>query len=240
MVRVDCSISANDILVNEVITLRATQSPAGLPIRFAFNHGDGTIDRTSVSQAYYRAPGTYNVTLLWQYAGGKGSEDCGTVKVRPIAQPTPTPTPWQVQIGCTISPQRTVQVNEVLTFTAFQSRSDLDIRYVFDHGDGTLDETSQSYAYYQAPGFYDVRLRWSYGNQSGTTFCGTVTVEPAFNSADFVGLTLGEAESVAAAQGLTSRVVRIDDEWLPVTSDYSLDRVNFELDNQYVTKAYLG
>lgn len=243
-VSISCTISDTDILVNEIITLTAVQNPANAAVRYAFNHGDGTIDNTSVSRAYYEAPGSYRVTLLWQYNGGKGSTRCGTVHVRAhggsTPTPTPTPTPAVVQIGCSISPRRTVQVNEVLTFTAFQSPAHVPVSYVFDHGDGTLDETAQSFAYYAAPGFYDVRLNWAYGNQSGTTFCGTVTVEPVFSAADYLGRTPESAEALATQRGLTLRIVRIDDQFFPGTMDYRLDRVNIEVDANKVTKAYLG
>jgi len=133
-----------------------------------------------------------------------------------------------------------VQVNETLTFTAFQTPANISVSYVFDHGDGTLDETSESHAYYAASGFYDVRLNWTHGNQSGTTFCGTVTVEPNFRAGDYLGRTPESAEASATSRGLTSRIVRIDDQVFPGTSDYRLDRVNIEIDANKVTSAYLG
>ncbi len=241
-VRIGCTISDTDIVVNEVITLRALQNPTNVPVTFAFSHGDGTIDNTSVSRAYYRQPGTYSVKLLWQYSGAKGTTSCGTVRVRPVggATPTPTPTPATLQIGCSISPQRTVKVNETLTFTAFQSPAHVPVTFVFDHGDGTLDQRKVSHAYYAAPGFYEVRLRWSTSSQSGTTYCGMVTVEPNFTASDYYGRTRASAESLAISRGLTPRVTRIDDEFFPGTMDYRLDRVNFEIDNGVVTKASLG
>lgn len=218
------------------------QIPANASVRYAFSHGDGTIDNTSVSRAFYEEPGSYAVTLLWQYNGGKGSKPCGTVTVRPFNAPTPTvtPTPATVQIGCSISPRRPVVVNETLTFTAFQSPANVPVTFVFDHGDGTLDETSQSQAYYAAPGFYQVRLNWAHGGQSGTTFCGTVTVEPNFSASDYLGLTPESAEALATSRGLTTRIVRVDDQVFPGTTDYRLDRLNIEVDANKVTKAYLG
>lgn len=241
-VLIDCTISDSDIEVNEIITLTAVQTPADAPVRYAFSHGDGTIDNTSVSRAFYEAPGSYTVTLLWQYNGGKGSKSCGTVHVRPVNAPTPTvtPTPDAVQIGCSISPRRPVEVNETLTFRAFQSPANVPVTYVFDHGDGTLDETSQSLAYYAAPGFYQVRLNWAHDGQSGTTFCGTVTVEPNFSASDYLGRTPESADALAISRGLTTRIVRIDDQVFPGTEDYRLDRVNIEVDANIVTEAYLG
>jgi hypothetical protein len=240
VVQIDCTISDTDIVVNEMIVLSAVQDPVNIPVRYAFVHGDGTIDNTAESHAYYADPGYYDVMLLWQYRGAKGSTNCGRVTVRPITGPTPTPTPAVVQIGCTISPQRTVQVNETLTFTAFQDPTNFAVTYVFDHGDGTLDETSQSLAYYAAPGFYQVVLRWAHSGGSGTTYCGTVTVEPNFNAADYLGRTPGSAEALATSRGLVLRVVRIDDQVFPGTDDYRLDRVNIEVDANHVTEVYLG
>ncbi len=243
-VQISCTISDTSIEVDEIITLRAIQDPLNIAVQFAFSHGDGTIDNTAESRAYYRQPGTYAVKLLWQYSGAKGTTACGTVTVQPVGGPTPTPTPTPtpaaLQIGCSISPQRTVKVNEALTFTAFQNPSYASVTFVFDHGDGTLDQRAVSNAYYAAPGFYEVRLRWSSGGQSGTTFCGTVTVEPNFVASDYLGRTQASAQSLAISRGLTTRVVRIDDQSFPGTTDYRLDRVNFEIDNNVVTKASLG
>ncbi len=59
-VLIDCTISDSDIEVNEIITLTAVQTPADAPVRYAFSHGDGTIDNTSVSRAFYEAPGSYH------------------------------------------------------------------------------------------------------------------------------------------------------------------------------------
>lgn len=240
-VHIDCSISDTTIVVGEVITLKAIQDPFNLEVRYAFSHGDGTIDHTAESYAYYREPGSYTVKLIWQHSGTKGTIVCGTVTVtgNPVT-PTPTPTPPTVQIGCTISPSRTVKVNETLVFEAFQDPQNVPVAYVFDHGDGTLDPTNKSHAYYAAPGFYEVRLQWAHSGTSGTTFCGTVTVEPAFNSADYVGRSQASATTLATSLGLVVRVTRIDDEYFPGTDDYRLDRVNFEIDNGVVTKATLG
>ena len=75
--------------VGEVITLTATQNPAGVPVRYAFDHGDGTIDPNPVSSAYYANPGNYAVTLRWELNGNRGSMPCGTVTV--IAAPAAAP-----------------------------------------------------------------------------------------------------------------------------------------------------
>lgn len=95
---------------------------------------------------------------------------------RTVAGPTicidPAPSPT---ITCTISKTQ-VAVNETLVFTAIQTGPQIAVEFVFDHGDGTLDPTNQSNAYYAAPGTYQVRLKWSHLGGSGIEDCGTVTV----------------------------------------------------------------
>lgn len=72
-------------------------------------------------------------------------------------------------------------VDEILTFTALQSPINIAVDYIFDHGDGTLDPGAVSSAFYEAPGSYNVVLRWSHAGGSGTTFCGVVTVVGVVN-----------------------------------------------------------
>jgi len=147
-----------------------------------------------------------------------------------------------VQIGCTISKHHVV-VDETLVFTAFQKPEGVPVAFAFNHGDGTIDRTNESHAYYAEAGRYDVNLLWQHAGGKGSTQCGTVTVsgaDPIFNEADYLGHSRGWAEAVAYNAGFQSRVVRIDDEWLIVTTDYWPDRVNFEIDNNIVTKATLG
>lgn len=240
IVEVSCTISKNVIAVGEIISLQAYQDPVNVPIKFAFGHGDGTIDETSNSYAYYEAPGRYEVILYWRQGNAQGSLLCGTVRVTGNG-PAPTPTPAPVvEIGCTISPDRAVVVGESLTFTAFQNPANVPISYVFDHGDGTLDPTAQSFAYYAAPGYYDVRLRWAHSGTNGSILCGTVTVGPNFNAGDYLGKTKAQADAVAASNNLVTRVVRIDNQYFPGTTDARFDRVNLEIDNGVVTKAYIG
>jgi hypothetical protein len=241
-VRVGCTISDRDIEVNEIITLTAFQDPVDVPVIFAFDHGDGTIDRTSQSRAYYREPGNYEVTLQWQHFRSKGSTYCGNVRVRPIGTsptPTPTPPPVSVYIRCSISDQDIV-VNEIITLQAFKEPASAAVAFVFEHGDGTLDPTDRSRAYYGAPGYYQVRLRWAHEGRSGTIDCGTVTVTPNFAPADYIGRSAASAEAFAASRGLVFRIVRIDGEYFPITQDHRLDRVNVEINNGTVAAAYLG
>jgi len=80
-VRISCDISKRDIAVGEIITLTAQQNPDTVPITFAFDHGDGTVDQTSQSSAFYREPGTYEVRLLWRTTSNSGSITCGSVVV---------------------------------------------------------------------------------------------------------------------------------------------------------------
>ena len=237
---VGCTISDRSIVVDEVIVFKAWQDPANIPLVFAFEHGDGTIDQTSESYAYYEAPGRYDVVMNWYYGMQRGRVFCGTVTVSGSGGPTPTPTvPPTVQIGCTVS-NRDIVVGQVITLQATQNPVNVPVAYVFDHGDGTLDPTAQSQAYYRAPGIYQVNLQWAHSGQSGVVGCGTVNVSPNVNLGAYIGKTQAQAEALAQSQGLTLRVVRIDDQVFPGTTDYRLDRVNIEIDNTLVTKAQLG
>lgn len=92
VIEVGCDVSKRSVQVGEILTLSASQSPAGPPVRYAFDHGDGTVDRRAVSQAYYQRPGTYAVTLFWEIGGSRGSIACGTVSVQAAAAaPAPAP-----------------------------------------------------------------------------------------------------------------------------------------------------
>jgi hypothetical protein len=186
------------VVVGEILTFSAVQDPLNVPVQFVFDHGDGTLDPGPVSNAFYQAPGIYDVVLRWAYQGRNGAILCGSVTVvgggtptptpTPLAgtptptptvgtaTPTPTPTGQPLSIGCRIEPQRTMFVGEQLTFTALQTPTNLPVQFVFDHGDGTLDPRPVAYAFYQAPGSYNVTLRWSYDGRSGSVFCGTVDV----------------------------------------------------------------
>lgn len=78
---INCSLSKTSAAVGEVLTFTATQTGSRVPVDFAFAHGDGTIDRQRVSQAYYASPGTYAVSLTWSWANGGSTIRCGTVTV---------------------------------------------------------------------------------------------------------------------------------------------------------------
>jgi len=148
-------------------------------VQYVFNHGDGTLDPSPVSRAYYAAPGSYVVKLKWSYQGQTGTVICGTVIVTsgPTPTPTATPTPTPLAVSCAIAPQRPVVVREILTFTATHTPNTVPIQFVFDHGDGTLDPRQVSHAFYEAAGTYEVRLNWAAtAGRSGSILCGTVTV----------------------------------------------------------------
>ena len=56
---------------------------------------------------------------------------------------------------------------------------------------------------------------------------------------------MSEEEAIQTIEGisseqLTARVVRRDAENFAVTLDYRLDRINLEIDNGIVTKAFIG
>lgn len=62
-------------------------------------------------------------------------------------------------------------------------------------------------------------------------------------AAEVIGMTEEDAiqtiEGISSEQ-LTARVVRRDDESYAVTEDYSLSRINLEIDNGIVTKTFIG
>ena len=63
---------------------------------------------------------------------------------------------------------------------------------------------------------------------------------PAHAFGRYLGLTLGEAEDLARRENRSTRVVRIDGEWMPMTMDYRLDRLNFSIDGGVVTDVSAG
>lgn len=165
----------------------------------------------------------------------------------PEPEPTPEPTdvPVSVTFDCTISPAGPVKVGDVLTFSAWAEPSYTRATISFDHGDGTIDPRSPATAFYEETGFYDVTMSWAAGGFSGTVDCGTVTVvadiaPDGFDPNDYIGLSLGAARIEADSNGLTARVVRVDDISYIVTFDSNPSRVNFEIDNGIVTKAVIG
>lgn len=81
-VTVGCAITpTGPVAVRAPLVFQATASPATVPVQFSFAHGDGTIDPASRSDAYYAAPGQYQVTLAWVSGPDRGVVDCGTVTV---------------------------------------------------------------------------------------------------------------------------------------------------------------
>ncbi len=67
-----------------------------------------------------------------------------------------------------------------------------------------------------------------------------ILVTPDLSTADFLGLTIGEAQELAEADTLDWRVTRDGDEFFAVTEDYRPDRLNFELDEGVITRVTLG
>ena len=55
-----------------------------------------------------------------------------------------------------------------------------------------------------------------------------------------VGLTKEEAEAAAADAGYTVRVTIEDGQMFPMTMDYRTDRINIEVENGVVTRAFVG
>jgi len=63
---------------------------------------------------------------------------------------------------------------------------------------------------------------------------------PAFGFERYIGLTLEAAQNLARKERRSSRVVRIDGEWMPVTMDYRPDRLNFSISGGIVTDVSTG
>jgi major membrane immunogen (membrane-anchored lipoprotein) len=55
-----------------------------------------------------------------------------------------------------------------------------------------------------------------------------------------VGLTKAQAEEAAEAAGYTVRVTMEDGQMFPMTMDYRTDRINIEVENGVVTRAFVG
>ena len=60
------------------------------------------------------------------------------------------------------------------------------------------------------------------------------------NANDFIGLPVDVATAIAEQNGITTRIVRIDDDFFPVTEDFIPDRVSLEVDDGIVTAVSLG
>ena len=86
---------------------------------------------------------------------------------------------------------------------------------------------------------------------SSTAASPSVTLPPPTQSLDadpdqdvvndaLVGLTKEEAEAAAADAGYTVRVTIEDGQMFPMTMDYRTDRINIEVENGVVTRAFVG
>ncbi len=67
-----------------------------------------------------------------------------------------------------------------------------------------------------------------------------IAVTPDLTTADFVGLTVGEAQEIAEMNIIDWRVTREDGEFFAVTEDYRPDRLNFEVDDGLISRVTLG
>ncbi|HEX8182244.1 MAG TPA: hypothetical protein VF575_01425 [Candidatus Saccharimonadales bacterium] len=76
----------------------------------------------------------------------------------------------------------------------------------------------------------------AHNQQAGTSrdTSGTTTADA------YVGLTEKEAVARAEKDNVTYRIVRRDSESFTSTMDYSADRMNFEIDDGRITKAFAG
>ena len=58
--------------------------------------------------------------------------------------------------------------------------------------------------------------------------------------ADFVGLSLEDAEALVKKRGLSFRIVAKDGKLFPATTDYRADRLSFSVENNLITKVTRG
>jgi hypothetical protein len=231
--QISCSISKDRVAVGETTTFSAVQVPDSIPISWAFDHGDGTIDPRNPSEAFYTAPGTYTVTVIADLGPVQRTEPCGTVTVLPGE--------WGAR--CSIS-DTLLQVGETTTLSASSTPEGLDVSYTFFHGDGFSETANPSFATYAGPGSYTVTLEATYLGSTIEIVCGTVTVDSPVQqictSDGYNGLTEAAAGALATSRGCAWRVVVRDGNPLQVTTDFRQDRVNFDVDNGIVTRTTVG
>ncbi len=235
--QIQCSISDTELMVGEQTEYSAQHVPDSISVSYAFDHGDGTIDRRNPSVAFYNSPGSYDVYVLATVEGDERRQLCGTVIVTSGGPDT-------VLIFCEISSTR-ISVGGQTVFTGSSQPGELPIRYVFDHGDGFREEANPSFATYGSPGTYNVTLEATYLGSTTILSCGNVTVDPVTgpvgcSDQGYVGLSEQQAISRAVSMGCAWRVTSVDGIPAPGTTDFRLDRVNFELDAGQVTRAYIG
>ena len=58
--------------------------------------------------------------------------------------------------------------------------------------------------------------------------------------ANYIGLSLKDAQEKAKEQGFTTRVTEVDGSSLIITEDLKSNRINFRLSNNVVTDVYTG
>lgn len=186
------------------------------------------------------------------------SQPCGAVPSWVAVEPYPpfpgdplncvtTPCP-SIDVSCDVSDSGPIEVGEMIVLSSTIQPADYGygVELFFHHGDGFVDPRGYSEAYYEAEGIYSVELEWHSLGVSGRVYCGDVIVgsgissEPLVNTEQYIGLTVDAATTLATSNGFTTRIVRIDDELFIVTMDFSETRLNFEIDDGFVTLVKIG
>ena len=164
-----------------------------------------------------------------------------TVVTTPTATPTRVPTP--LRLSCSISNIRP-SVGETIQISGSSTPNDPAVVLSIDHGDGTIDPNNPSFAVYLAPGDYQVRLLSNFNGLMQELFCGTVTVSggdgTSCQNVQVIGLSESSANSVAAANGCTTRVVHRDGVDIPGTTDFRFDRINLWIGDGIVFDSSVG
>lgn len=138
----------------------------------------------------------------------------------PTATRTPTPTatapvlPQPLQISCSIA-KRQLIVGEQTELSAVHVPDSVSIDYAFDHGDGTIDPRNPSFAFFEAPGSYDVYVLATNENLDRREFCGTITVTGG--GPDTVQFFCSISDTRIGVGGQTTFTASSDPGELPVT-----------------------
>ena len=193
--------------------------PSSIQVSYAFDHGDGTIDRRNPSAAFYNEAGSYDVYVLATVEGEERRQFCGTVTVTANER---------ILLQCSIDNLRPA-VGETVTIMGRHQTADPNVRLTIDHGDGFSEEASTSYAVYRSPGDYNVYLSARRGSEEPSTlFCGTVRVsgQHVCSTEGYLNLTQQQAADLATSRSCSWRIVGE-----PGDSQYRSDRVNFRLNS---------
>lgn len=230
-----CGTSKSHVEAGETFIISGTHTPHNVSVNWAFDHGDGFVDRRNPSHAYYQQAGTYTVIGLAESTSGQLKRvHCGTVTVT---------APFTPEFHCTID-DTNIEVNGNTVFRATSNVEDHSVVYTFDHGDGYREVANPSYATYYGAGTYYVSVTAQYDGVATHVDCGTVTVSnpapPTCPTISLLGMTEADAQAAIRAANCTPVTVARDLAVFPITADYVTDRVQLHVVLDIVVKANIG